>query len=182
MSLLTQRLDPFPDIIRKVVAIDWSPLSEARSIPTRFRDREMTSIETNQTSWSKCETGSLGRYAERQKSRIVKRRIAKVVSVAAFCLISVLAWSAFGPQMNATMEPSYGGIVCSKVKASAKAHLAGTLDQITDQKIVLHLKQCPTCLTFMQQLGNTQARETSLPSNRERSVSTKSSLIEPQVR
>ncbi len=142
----------------------------------------MKSIDTNQTSWSKCETGALGRYAERQKSRIMKRRVAKVVSVAAVCLISVLAWSAFGPQMNASMEPSYGGIVCSKVKAAAKAHLAGTLDQITDQKINLHLNQCPKCLSYMQQLGSTQARKTSLPSNRERSVSKTSYLIESQVR
>ena len=123
----------------------------------------MTTHENRQSSWKECGPGTLGIYANRQKSRILKGRMVGAGSVASICLLVALAWNTLLPQTTVntkpktSMEPNYGGIVCSSVKAVAKAHLAGTLDTETNQKIELHLQECLLCRAYMEQLGNVQA-------------------------
>ena len=123
----------------------------------------MTTTENRRDSWTECGPGTLGIYANRQKSRILKQRLVGVGGVASICLLALLAWNSFmpgttvKPNTKTSMEPNYGGIVCSSVKAVANAHLAGTLDAETSQKIELHLQECPLCRAFMEQLGNLQA-------------------------
>ena len=74
------------------------------------------------------------------------------------CLVSVLAWNVLLPQTtNSYQELNYGGIVCSKVKALGKAHLAGSLDSKTSQMIERHLDKCGVCRSFVEQIRNRQA-------------------------
>ena len=136
----------------------------------------MNTLENRQDNWKKCSPGTLGLYANRQKLRILKRRMVGAGSVASICLLVALTWKTFLPQTteNANseilMEPNYGGIVCSSVKAVAKAHLVGTLDAETTQKIEHHLQECALCRAFMEQLGNVQAGRSGYRTNRERNV------------
>ncbi len=117
----------------------------------------MVLIETTQSGWSESEPGSLGRYAHREKARVRNRRVSKVVGIAGIFSLCIFAWIAFAPQLSTMMEPNYGGIVCTKVKSSAEAYLAGTLDKDTSSKIDLHLKQCSQCLSFIKKIRNSQA-------------------------
>jgi hypothetical protein len=119
--------------------------------------QKITLSDSSQDVWQECEPGTLGRYAVRAQSRILVRRITKGVGIATLCLMAVFAWTAYGPQINAGAEPNYGGIVCSKVKSDSKSYLAGTLDPNTNAKIDLHLKHCPRCLAWMNQLRSAQA-------------------------
>ena len=137
----------------------------------------MSTLENRQDGWKECGPGTLGLYANRQKLQILKRRLLGVGSVASICLLVALTWKTFLPQTteNANSEilrePNYGGIVCSSVKAVAKAHLVGTLDAETTQKIEHHLQECALCRAFMEQLGNVQASKSSFHTYHERNVS-----------
>ena len=137
----------------------------------------MTKLETRQESWKECGPGSLGHYAKQQKIQILKRRLVRLGGVASICLLAAMTWSVFLPRSNdktgtkTVMEPNYGGIVCSSVRAIAKSHLSGTLDAETTQKIELHLQECPLCRGFMEQLGNVQASKSSFHAYHGRNVS-----------
>ena len=139
----------------------------------------MTTLETRQDNWTECRPGTLGHYAIREKRQILKRRLIVAGSVASVCLMVALTWNVFvhpttdNSNPGVSKEPNYGGIVCSSVKAVAKAHLAGTLDAETSQKIGLHLQECPRCRAFMEQLGNARADNARHRNYHERTVSFK---------
>jgi predicted anti-sigma-YlaC factor YlaD len=59
-------------------------------------------------------------------------------------------------------EPSYGGIICSKVRASADAYAKGELSANVQHQIRQHLSRCGPCRAFYQSLGLTaHARQSS---------------------
>ena len=124
----------------------------------RVEELMMIEINTSEDDWKECQPGAMSRFAVRQRSRILRSRLALTGGIVSVCLISVLAWIAFVPQTtNAYKEPNHGGIACSKVKKMAKAHLAGSLDSKTSQMIERHLDKCGVCRSFVEQIRNRQA-------------------------
>jgi hypothetical protein len=53
------------------------------------------------------------------------------------------------------LEPSYGGITCSKVTARADAYRKGELSAKVQDQIRQHLSKCGPCRAFYQRLGLT---------------------------
>ena len=132
----------------------------------------MVLTDTSPNGWSECEPGSLGRFAILEKSRVRNRRVTKMVGFTAILALCFVAWNTFWPSLSTSIEPNYGGIVCTKVLNNAKAHLAGTLDKPTSSKIDLHLKQCPRCLVVINQMRSAQASSVHLQAVRQRYVAT----------
>ena len=116
----------------------------------------MSEINTSQNDWTACQPGALGRFASRQKSRNLRAKITLAGGMVSVCLLCVFAWNLFFPPTSSYKEPNYGGIVCSKVKAMGKAHLAGSLDEQTSRKIERHLTECGVCRSFMDRIQNGQ--------------------------
>ncbi len=132
----------------------------------------MTEIKTGWEDWNECLPGALSGFAGRQRSRILRRRMALAGGIVSVCLMSILAWNVFLPEAtNSSTEPNYGGIMCSQVKAMGKAHLAGSLDKKTSQKIDRHLAECAVCRSFVEQIRNGQARTSNSKTHRARFVS-----------
>ena len=91
----------------------------------------MSLKETSNQDWNDCKPGTLAQFAVREQSRIRVRRIRQTVGIASVAVVAVFVLMTVLPHIGTLLEPNYGGIVCSKVKASATSYLAGTLDQDT---------------------------------------------------
>jgi len=100
--------------------------------------------------WQPCqgEISDLGAGLRRhRRTQTMQRRAALTAGVIAFAFAGFFV---FGNRPQ--LEPSYGGIVCSRVQSLAEAYVAGELDDQTTEKVRLHLEQCGPCRGQIEQM------------------------------
>lgn len=109
--------------------------------------------------WPACQGGEVGQLVRklqsRQNARLIRRRVSAVVLL----LVAVSAgyyFIAAGP----ASEPSYGGIVCSRIHELAPKYMAGDLDPQTAARIEKHLEQCENCQQWMREMMPNAPRQT----------------------
>jgi len=107
--------------------------------------------QEDSAEWEPCSPGELRRLARRlgrrRQRRNFLRSAAVVAAVAATGGVALWLWA------DNPLEPSYGGITCSKVKARADAYRKGELSADVCDRIRQHLARCGPCCAFYRNLG-----------------------------
>lgn len=102
--------------------------------------------------WQPCPDGMLSQCALRHSRRLARRRFL-VAGLGCGALLAV----AIGLRThftNSPLEPNYGGIVCSQVRANLAAYKAGTIKSSIRDRIVKHVRLCPICRDLLAKSGD----------------------------
>ncbi len=112
----------------------------------------MSNELTNQTKWRSCQPGELQLLAQRRlaaERRAFLMRSGGIIGSAVLMIGGVyVGYSAMRPME----EPTFGGIVCSKLRAIASEYARGQLSSELRQQISTHLSLCESCQTYMKNM------------------------------
>jgi hypothetical protein len=109
-------------------------------------------VRQESTGWELCPPGESRRRAARLHGRRQRRRFLWSAGVVAAAATGGVLFLCLRSEDN-PYEPSYGGITCSNVKASADAYGKGKLSAKVRDQIRQHLSPCPPCQWFYHGLG-----------------------------
>lgn len=132
---------------KRPVRYAW-PASQTSRRPTV---RVMNSPHDSRNElWSPCCGGEIGRLVDRLHRRRRLRRLRRIAGPVALLLVAaVLVYSAMAPRQP---ERVVAGMNCRETRQHAEEYIAGELDEEAEERVRLHLADCPSCEKYIEDL------------------------------